>query len=53
MFGTEADFDGPDCGLGFGPGFIFGTEADVFFRNPPTLGFGAVCFLKPGISAPY
>ena len=35
---NEADFDGPERGFGFGPGFIFGTEAD--FESPRCFGFG-------------
>jgi hypothetical protein len=38
--GTDADFDGPAWGLGFGPGFFFGTDAAIF----------VVCFLKPATS---
>jgi hypothetical protein len=39
--GSDADFDGPDWGLGFSPGFFFGTDAAIFF----------VCFLKPVTSS--
>jgi hypothetical protein len=34
--GTDADFDGPDLGLGFGPGFFFGTDAAIFDRSGST-----------------
>jgi hypothetical protein len=48
--GTDADFDGPAFGVGFGPGFIFGTDADVLFLKPPAVGVEVdCCFLNPAM----